>query len=226
MIKQRADHAFPEHLKQGVYEAIQKRRDIRRFLTDPLPDDLLMRILEAGHQAGSVGLMQPWNFLIVQDPEMKSQIKKSFIRCNDQAAGAYSGERLALYRQLKLEGIEEAPVNLAVTCDFSRKGPVALGTQTMLQTPLFSACCAIQNLWLAARAEGVGMGWVSILNAKEVKASLGIPEPIELVAYLCLGYVETFPDRPVLEEAGWEKKLPLEDFLFWEQWGNKGGSEK
>ena len=214
------DHSFPEIQKQGVYNAIYQRRDMRRFLTDPIPEEVLMRILNAGHQAGSVGLMQPWNFLIIQEPAVKSQIKNHFLKCNEEAARVYSGEKQALYRDLKLEGIEEAPINIAVTCDFSRKGPFVLGTQTMPLTALFSTCCAIQNLWLAARAEGVGMGWVSILNPIEVKSCLEIPESIELVAYLCLGYVESFPDRPLLEEIGWEKKLSVNGFIYYNQWGN------
>jgi 5,6-dimethylbenzimidazole synthase len=215
------NHSFPTALKQGVYEAIYKRRDIRRFLSDPIPEDVLMKILEAGHQAGSVGLMQPWNFIIIEDRDIKSRVKDIFLKCNNEAAGVYSGDEAALYQKLKLEGIEEAPINIVVTCDYSRKGPFVLGTQTMPQTALFSACCAIQNMWLAARAEGIGMGWVSILNPQEVKGCLKIPETVELVAYLCLGYVESFPERPVLEEAGWEEKLPLDQFTFWNQWANK-----
>ncbi|MBI1821006.1 MAG: 5,6-dimethylbenzimidazole synthase [Nitrospirae bacterium] len=225
-MKQKIDHSFPDLLKQGVYDAIYKRRDIRRFLSDPLPEEVLMRILDAGHQAGSVGLMQPWNFLIIQDAGFKTQVKNSFLECNREASKVYSGEKSALYQGLKLEGIEESPVNIGVTCDFSRKGPFVLGTQTMPQTALFSTCCAIQNLWLAARAEGVGMGWVSILNPGKVKTCLGIPDPVELVAYLCLGYVESFPEKPVLETAGWEKKLPLEDFIFWNRWGEKERLDK
>ncbi len=212
--RKRIDHSFGEELKQGVYDAIYKRRDIRRFLSDPIPEEVLIKILEAGHQAGSVGLMQPWNFIIVDDSAVKSEVKKSFLKSNIDAATLYSDEKLELYQQLKLEGIEEAPINIAVTCDYSRKGPHVLGTRTMPRTPLFSACCAIQNIWLAARAEGIGMGWVSILDPKEVKESLKIPESVELVAYLCLGYVEFFPDRPVLEEAGWEEKEPLEKFVY------------
>ncbi|MHB8481929.1 MAG: 5,6-dimethylbenzimidazole synthase [Nitrospiria bacterium] len=220
-MKQKSDHSFPPILRQGVYEAIYKRRDMRRFLSDPVPEDILIRILKAGHQAGSVGFMQPWNFLIIQDPGLKLKVRNSFMKCNREAAQVYSKERLDLYQKLKLEGIEEAPVNMAVTCDPSRKGPFVLGTRTMPQTSLFSVCCSIQNMWLAARAEGIGLGWVSILDPEEVKTCLSIPDSIELVAYLCMGYVESFPDRPVLEEAGWETRLPLAEVLFWDQWGQK-----
>lgn len=216
-----SDHAFPDLLRKGVYEAIYKRRDIRRFLPASLPKEVLMRILDAGHQAGSVGLMQPWNFCIIQDRSIKSEIKKIFLDCTQKAAQFYEGERLKLYQSLKLEGIEEAPINLCVTCNLSRKGPHVLGTDTMPETALFSAVCAIQNIWLAARSEGVGVGWVSILNPAEVKACLGIPDSIMLVAYLCMGYVESFPEVPVLEEVGWEKRLRLEDFIFWDHWGSQ-----
>ncbi|MFY9268955.1 MAG: 5,6-dimethylbenzimidazole synthase [Candidatus Manganitrophaceae bacterium] len=219
----KTNHAFPDPLKQGAYEAIYRRRDIRRFLSDPIPEETLLRILNAGHQAGSVGLMQPWNFIVIQDPTIKSKIKEIFLDCNREAAKVYAGARRDLYDGLKLEGIEESPVNLCVTCDPIRKGPHVLGVHTMPETAVYSTVCAIQNLWLAARAEGVGMGWVSILDPKEVKASLGIPDPIVLVAYLCLGYVEVFPDLPVLEESGWEKRLPLERVLYWNYWGGSQG---
>ncbi|HZR47788.1 MAG TPA: 5,6-dimethylbenzimidazole synthase, partial [Candidatus Manganitrophaceae bacterium] len=169
------NHAFPDPLKQGVYEAIYRRRDIRRFLPDPIPEEILFRILNAGHQAGSVGLMQPWNFVVIQDRSIKAKIKSVFWDCNRAAAEIYAGERRAMYDGLKLEGIAEAPINLCVTCDPVRKGPAVLGRRTMPETALYSTVCAIQNLWLAARAEGIGMGWVSILDPKEVKGALSIP---------------------------------------------------
>lgn len=220
----KTDHAFPDPLRQGVYEAIYRRRDIRRFLPDPIPEKTLLRILNAGHQAGSVGLMQPWNFIVIQDRSIKVKIKSVFLECNREAAKVYAGERRTMYDGLKLEGIEEAPINLCVTCDPIRKGPSVLGARTMPETALYSTVCAIQNLWLAARAEGIGMGWVSIVDPKEVKACLAIPDPIVLVAYLCFGYVESFPEIPVLEKVGWEKRFPLEKALYWNQWG--GSKEK
>src|SRR5579884_2248285 len=138
--------------------------------------------------------MQPWNFVVIQDRSIKAKIKSVFLECNRAAAEVYAGERRAM-----------------------------LGRRTMPETALYSTVCAIQNLWLAARAEGIGMGWVSILDPKEVKAALSIPDPIILVAYLCLGYVESFPEIPVLEKIGWEKRFPLEKVLYWNYWGGSQG---
>ncbi|MBI4715840.1 MAG: 5,6-dimethylbenzimidazole synthase [Nitrospirae bacterium] len=211
-------HAFPEEEKQGLYRAIYERRDIRRFLPDPIPEDLLMKLLDAAHHAGSVGYMQPWNFIVIRDPEIKERVREIFLDENRQAAGHYTGERRALYDSLRLEGITEAPVNLCVTCDPGRKGPHVLGRNTMPETALFSVCCAVQNLWLAARAEGIGVGWVSILDPDALKRILNIPSPVQVVAYLCIGRVACFPTTPVLEQAGWEDRLALEDLISHNAW--------
>jgi 5,6-dimethylbenzimidazole synthase len=183
--------------KVDLYTAIYTRRDVRSFRTDPVPDSLLIRILDAAHHAGSVGFMQPWNFVVVRSPDLKKRIFESFARENARAAENYAGERRSRYDSLKLAGILEAPVNLAVTCDRSRRGPAVLGRGTMPETDLYSTCCAIQNLWLAARAEGIGVGWVSILDPEAVKKLLEIPPPIVLVAYLCLGYPIQFVESQV-----------------------------
>ena len=137
------------------------------------------------------------------------------------AAENYKGERRDKYLSLKLEGILEAPLNLCVTCDTERGGPHVLGRNTVRETDLFSTCCAIQNLWLAARSEGIGMGWVSILKNEEVQEILKIPPAVIPVAYLCLGYVTEFPARPMLEEAGWEKRIPLDELVYFEKWQEK-----
>lgn len=201
-----------------VYEAIYERRDVRQFRSDPVPDELLVRILSAAHHAGSVGFMQPWNFVIVRAQATKERIFESYAREKTRAAENYTGERRALYESLKLAGILEAPVNLAVTCDRSRRGPAVLGRNTMLDTDLYSTCCAIQNLWLAARAEGIGVGWVSIIDPEAVKGVLGIPEPIVLVAYLCVGYPVQFDGQPLLEQVGWGSRLRLQEITFSETW--------
>ncbi len=212
---------FPPLWRRGVYEAIYRRRDMRRFLAKPVSDKLIRRILRAAHQAGSVGLMQPWNFLVIRDQEIKRRVKQEFLRANEAAAEVYEGERRRLYHSLTLEAIEQAPVNLAVTCDRSRRGPHVLGRHSMPETDLYSTCCAIQNLWLAARAEGIGVGWVSILDPSAVAEILGLPEGIVLVGYLCMGHVTRFPDGPTLETAGWESRLSLESVLFYDRWGNR-----
>ena len=146
----------------NVYDAIYSRRDIRKFRPGPVPDEVLLRILDAAHHAGSVGFMQPWNFIVIRDLGPRALVKEIFERENARAAENYSGEQQTLYRSLKLEGILESALNLCVTCDRSRGGKV-LGRNTVLETDLFSTCLAVQNLWLAARAEGIGIGWVSIL---------------------------------------------------------------
>jgi 5,6-dimethylbenzimidazole synthase len=204
-----------------IYEAIYSRRDVRHFRSDPVPDSVLIRVLDAAHHAGSVGFMQPWNFVVIRDPEKKKLVYDSFARENARAAESYTGDRRALYDSMKLAGITEAPVNLAVTCDRSRRGPAVLGRRTMPETDLFSTCCAIQNLWLAARAEGIGVGWVSILDPETVKQLLEIPPAIVLVAYLCLGYPVQFEEKPMLEQMGWESRAPLEQVVFAQSWNQR-----
>jgi len=204
-----------------IYQAVYARRDVRSFRGDPVPDDVLIRILDAAHHAGSVGFMQPWNFIVIRSSEVKRQVHESFLRENGLAKENYAGERRALYESLKLAGIVEAPVNLAVTCDRRRKGPAVLGRNSIPDTDLFSTCCAIQNLWLAARAEEVGVGWVSILDPQAVKELLLIPDDVTLVAYLCIGYPVEFGERPMLEQAGWETRIPLADLVFVDAWNRR-----
>jgi 5,6-dimethylbenzimidazole synthase len=201
-----------------LYEAIYTRRDIREFRPDDVPDGVLHRILDAAHHAGSVGFMQPWNFTIVRSASTKQRIAQVYTRENQRAAENYSGPQKDLYESVTQNSIEQAPVGVAVTCDRDRNGPAVLGRNTMPETDLYSTCCAIQNLWLAARAENVGMCWVSILDPDEVKAILKIPDQIVLVAYLCLGYPEKFDDQPLLERRGWQTRTPLDELVFSEQW--------
>src|SRR5262249_27121276 len=189
---------FSPEEREAFYRLIEARRDVRAFRSDPIDDETLQRILLAAHHAPSVGLMQPWNFIVIRDGKVKAQVKKLFERENERAAARYTGDRAALYRSLKLEGIEEAPINLCVTCDRSRGGPHVLGRNTIVDTDLYSTCGAVQNLWLAARVEGVGVGWVSILDNDELRGILEIPEDIVPVAYLCVGYAKEFLDEPEL----------------------------
>lgn len=214
------DHRFSETERAGLYRAIFERRDIRsQFSPTPIPPSVLSQILRAAHHAGSVGFMQPWNFLLIQSLETRQAVKRLFEEANTTAASVYEGSARETYGQLKLEGILEAPINLCVTCDPARGGLHVLGRHTVKETDVYSTCCAIQNLWLAARAEGVGIGWVSILDYAALKRLLGIPDGIIVVAYLCLGYVSAFPEVPDLERAGWRRRLPLDEVVCYERWG-------
>ncbi|HEX4150223.1 MAG TPA: 5,6-dimethylbenzimidazole synthase [Pirellulales bacterium] len=203
-----------------LYEAIYSRRDVRRFRGDAVPEEVLARILDAAHHAGSVGLMQPWNFIVIRERETREQVRAMFDRANRAAAENYGGDRRELYDSLKLEGILEAALNLCVTCDRSRGGQV-LGRNTIFDTDVYSTCCAVQNLWLAARAEGVGVGWVSILEPEVLRPLLGLPDGVVPVAYLCVGYPIEFGDRPMLEQVGWRERLKLDDVVFYERWGGQ-----
>ena len=194
---------------------------MRAFRADAIPDDALLRILGAAHRAPSVGFMQPWNFIVIRAAATKRQVAASFAEENARAALNYQGERAALYASLKLEGITEAPVNICVTCDRSRGGPHVLGRNTIVDTDIYSTCCAVENLWLAARAEGIGVGWVSILTVEALRRILHIPESVLPMAYLCIGYPREFLDKPELQRRGWAERLPLGDVIFSEQWGTK-----
>lgn len=211
--------AFPDAWRRGLYEAIARRRDIRSFRPDPIPDGVLARILSAAHQAGSVGFMQPWNFIVIEDRELRARIRDHVEKERLDAAESFDPERRERYLSLKLEGIIEAPLNLCVTCDRERFGPAVIGRNTIRDTDVYSTCAAIQNLWLAARAEGIGVGWVSILRPDELRRLLAIPERVIPVGYLCLGYVECFPERPMLEATGWLPRTALSELVFSERWG-------
>lgn len=217
-----ANHAFTVPERDAVYRAIHSRRDVRgQFLPTPIPDEVLGRILLAAHHAPSVGFMQPWDFILVRDPGVKRRIHEAFSRAHAEAAEMFEGDRQATYRSLKLEGILESPVGICVTCDRGRTGPVVVGRTHMRTMDLYSSVCAIQNLWLAARAEGVGVGWVSIFHPTELQSVLEIPADIVPMGYLCLGYVSHFFDRPELETAGWLPRLPLAELLHFDRWGAK-----
>lgn len=213
-------HAFSDADRAAVYQSIFSRRDVRgQFLPTPVPDDVLSRLLMAAHHAPSVGFMQPWNFLLVRSAEIKQRVHDVFKKANGEAAAMFADERREVYSRLKLEGIVEAPINLCITCDRARTGPVVVGRTHIKTMDLYSSVCAVQNLWLAARAEGLGVGWVSIFNQPELQAALGIPANIVPIAYLCIGYVSHFHAKPELEKAGWLPRLPIEELVFHDQWG-------
>jgi 5,6-dimethylbenzimidazole synthase len=204
--------------RDAVYRAIATRRDVRSgFLDEPLPDDLLRRLLAAAHSAPSVGLMQPSRFIVVRDLAIRTTIHGIFRDANAEALATYTGEQRERYAALKLEGILEAPQNLCVVCDPTSSRGHKLGRHTMPETAVYSTVCAIQNLWLAARTEGVGVGWVSILDPFRLRSVLNIPERIIPVAYLCLGFVSHFASEPELERRGWETRVPLEQVVFYDK---------
>lgn len=163
--------------------------------------------------------MQPWDFILIDDLHVRQRVKRLYEQENERAAQHYQGEQAELYRRLKLEGILESPLNIVVTCSRSRGGPHVLGRNTVLDADLFSACLAVQNLWLAARAEGIGVGWVSILDERCLADVLHLPADVYPLAYLCVGYVSEFLTEPELQTRGWRSRLPLEDLLHHNFWG-------
>ncbi|MET3584850.1 5,6-dimethylbenzimidazole synthase [Pseudorhizobium tarimense] len=213
---------FSDEERLAVYKAIETRRDVRdQFLPDPLPEDLVRRLLHAAHAAPSVGFMQPWNFLLIRDQDVLERAHQAFQRANDEAAEMFADDRQALYRSLKLEGIRKAPLSICLTCDADRAGPVVLGRTHNPRMDVYSTVCAVQNLWLAARAEGVGVGWVSIFHEADIRSLLGIPERVEIVAWLCLGYVSELYEQPELAVKGWRQRLPLDELVFHDRWGER-----
>ncbi|GLS32726.1 cob(II)yrinic acid a,c-diamide reductase [Mesorhizobium albiziae] len=218
-----SDNSFDAAARDAVYEAIFTRRDVRsHFLPETIDDSVLARLLLAAHHAPSVGYMQPWNFIVIRDARRREQIRDLFLDARRQEAENIEGDRQALYRKLKLEGICESPLNLCITCDRSRSKNSPLGRWHNPEMDLYSTVCAVQNFWLAARAEGIGVGWVSILDSDALKCLLGIPGHVVPVAYLCVGRVSEFAPRPDLETHGWGKRLPLPDLIMSEIFGGTG----
>ena len=216
------DESLTGSEKEGLYKAIFSRRDVRtHFVSLEIPDDVLLRILNAAHHAPSVGFSQPWNFVLIKDKTIRQKVKESFVRERDRSIAMLDGneQRQKQYISLKLEGILESAINICVTYDPTRFGPFVLGRTSIEETGVYSVACAIQNLWLAARAEGVGVGWVSILANEDLWKILAIPEHVRPVAYLCLGYVSEFAAKPDLERAGWLPRMDLADVVCYEQWG-------
>ncbi len=214
----RRETDFSEDERRAVYRAIFERRDVRNYRPDPVPDALLARMLEAAHRAPSVGFMQPWSFVLLRDVTLRQRIYAHFAEVNRRAAEVFQDDRKQKYQALKLQGILDAPLNLLVTCDPTRGGTHVLGRFTMPETDVYSTCLAIQNLWLAARAEGVGVGWMSIMEPGVVREILGVPPHVLPVAYLTLGYPVEFAKAPMLSEVGWARRLPLEGLVFEDGW--------
>jgi len=208
-----------EKERDAVYKTIFSRRDVRSdFTKQQVDDDVIKRILTAAHHAPSVGFMQPWDFVVVSDIEAKKKIKQGFEQSNATSKKMFNEEQQKKYQQFKLEGILEAPLGICVTCDRNRNGPVVLGKTIKEEMDLYSAVCAVQNLWLAARAENLGVGWVSIIEDNILREALGIPENIEIIAYLCIGYVTKFKDKPELESAGWLPRRSVDKAVHYNKW--------
>jgi 5,6-dimethylbenzimidazole synthase len=218
-------HAFPAEYQRGLYEAIFRRRDIRKFIPDAVPDEVLARVIVAAHHAASVGFTQPWDFIVVRDTERRREVKRVFEQERAINAAQFTGDRLRKFLAFKLEGILEAPLNLIVTCEPDRFGPAVLGKVSIREVEVYSTCLAVGNLWLAARAEGLGVGWVSIVRNDALREIFSIPRHIIPVAYLCVGYVEAFPDRPVLESAEWAARMPARVLLHFDSWNGKTESD-
>lgn len=208
-----------EEEKKAVYKTIYNRRDTRgEFKDEEIDDEVIARILDAAHHAPSVGFMQPWDFVVVKDKEVKQKIKDGFEVAHNEAKEMFDEKRKNVYKTLKLEGITESPIGICITCDRSRTGDVVIGRTANMEMDLYSSVCAVQTLWLAARAENLGVGWVSIIHHDTLKEALNIPEHIVPIAYLCIGKVDYFHEKPELEKAGWLPRLPLEQLVHYNKW--------
>ena len=204
----------------AVYKVIAERRDIRHFLPGPLSPELLARLLNAAHLAPSVGFMQPWRFIRISDPGLRTTIHQMVEQERINTAHALH-EREDEFMRLKVEGIRECGELLVVALADKREDYI-FGRRTMPEMDLASVACAIQNIWLAARAEGIGMGWVSLFDPEQLSALLGIPEGAKPVAILCLGHVSGFYPKPMLEVEGWDTRKILQDLVFENNWNSKG----
>jgi 5,6-dimethylbenzimidazole synthase len=216
-----SQNSFGQYEKDAVYKVIFSRRDVRaKFLNKKIPGNILARILNAAHHAPSVGFSQPWDFILISDMKIRERIKQSFLEEFQKSVRMLESdqERKHKYTSLKLEGILESSLNICITYDPGRFGPFVLGRTSISETGVYSVCCAIQNLWLAARAEGLGMGWVSIISNSKIREILEIPEHVSPVAYLCIGYVSEFEETPDLERSGWLPRLNLVDVVCYEKW--------
>ena len=202
--------------RAAIYRVIHERRDMRHFLSEPIAEDVLLRLLEAAHHAPSVGFMQPWRFLRVTDMELRKQIH-ALVEEERVATAKALAEREDEFMALKVEGILEcAEVWVAALSDGREQ--FVFGRRTLPEMDVASLSCAIQNLWLAARAEGIGMGWVSMFEPEALKSLLKMPEDSQPLAVLCLGYVPEFYEQPMLAQQGWRQRLALQDLLFENEW--------
>ncbi|MFJ7058574.1 nicotinate-nucleotide--dimethylbenzimidazole phosphoribosyltransferase [Streptomyces microflavus] len=208
--------------REAVLRVMRERRDIRNgFRSDPIPHEVLLRVLEAAHTAPSVGHSQPWDFVVIRSAETRRSMHELAQRQREAYAKSLPKGRAKQFKELKIEAILDTPVNIVVTADPTRGGRHTLGRHTQPQMAPYSSALAVENLWLAARAEGLGVGWVSFFDEREMVRALGLPEHLEVVAYLCVGYVDEFPEEPELLQAGWSKRRPLSWVVHEETYGRR-----
>ncbi len=214
---------FTDDDRDIVARVIAARRDVRSgFSSRPVPDEAVYRLLAAAHAAPSVGFSQPWDFVVIRDRAVRSAVRNLVVAARDDYASQLPWPRALRLRQLKVEAILDTPLNIAVTCDATRGGRLTLGRTTQPRMSAYSACLAVENLWLAARAEGIGVGWVSFFKERDVAEVLALPSHVEVVAYLCVGYVDEFAVEPELATAGWARRRPLSWAVHQDVWGRRG----
>ncbi|MET7493906.1 nicotinate-nucleotide--dimethylbenzimidazole phosphoribosyltransferase [Streptomyces sp900116325] len=217
-----AASGYDDAEREAVLRVMRERRDIRNgFRSDPIPHEVLLRVLEAAHTAPSVGHSQPWDFVVIRSAETRRSMHELAQRQRDAYAKSLPKGRAKQFKELKIEAILDTPVNIVVTADPTRGGRHTLGRHTQPQMAPYSSALAVENLWLAARAEGLGVGWVSFFDEREMVRALGLPEHLEVVAYLCVGYVDEFPEEPELMQAGWSKRRPLSWVVHEETYGRR-----
>lgn len=210
-------HSFSEQDKAAIYRVIAERRDMRHFLSDPVPPEMLNRLLQAAHLAPSVGFMQPWRFIRITDPQVRSEMYQ-LVETERIATAHALAEREEQFMRLKVEGIHECG-ELLVVALMDKREKHLFGRRTLPEMDLASAACGIQNLWLAARAEGLGVGWVSLFEPEKLAKLLHMPEDAKPIAILCIGYVENFYPQPMLETEGWAPRQQLADLIYENVWG-------
>lgn len=216
----RNPHRYPDTDIDAIYRAIGERRDMRHFRPDPVDPAVLARLLDAAHRAPSVGFMQPWRFLRITDPALRQQIR-ALVEQERVRTAQILGERSDEFMRLKVEGILECG-ELLVAALMDRREEHVFGRRTLPEMDLASVACAIQNLWLTARAEGLGMGWVSLFDPPALAKLLAMPDGAKPVAILCLGHVESFYDKPMLEQQGWATRQDIKELVFENRWGVGG----
>jgi 5,6-dimethylbenzimidazole synthase len=205
---------FTPAFRAGFENLLRWRRDVRHFLADAVPPALVQNLLRQAMLAPSVGFSQPWRWVLVDDPIRRQAIAQNFERTNAEALAIYQDTQAGNYAKLKLAGLREAPIHIAVFADSTAPTGSGLGRQTMPETLVWSAVMAIHTLWLAATAEGLGLGWVSILNPTEAHAAIDVPAEWTFLAYLCLGWPAEPSPEPLLERSGWERRLPSEPLIL------------